>query len=149
MATTPMLFICNQGAGCFDNLDFEWSGPWKLPLAQPSRTFFYRLRGITHRAKIHLSEFRHLGRVGFVCPLGILGLDFDHVWERSRTKELLPSTENILKPPLREIGHFRSQSLEALIGFAERSACRLQSCLEPLLNLLTHSVSLIGHPLGF
>jgi hypothetical protein len=46
-------------------------------------------------------------------------------------------------------GHFRSQSLEALIGFAERFACRLQSSLQPLLNLLTHSVSLIGHPLGF
>src|SRR5262249_3694587 len=117
MATAPMLFICNQDARRFDNLDFERSGHWMLPLAEPSPTFLYRPRGITHRAKIHLSEFRHLGRVGFVCLSGILGLDFDHVWERSRTKELLPSTENILKPPLREIGHFRSQSLEALIGF--------------------------------
>src|SRR5262245_24345751 len=45
MATAPMLFMCNQGAGPFDNLELEWPCHRKLPLAEPARTFFYRLTG--------------------------------------------------------------------------------------------------------
>src|SRR5437867_139649 len=115
MATTPTLFICNQGASPLDNLEFEWPCHWKLPLAEPSRSILDRLRGTAGCAKIHLSEFGHLGRVGVIRPLGIPRLDLDHVSEMPRTEELLPSLQNIFHASLREVGHLGSHGLEASV----------------------------------
>jgi hypothetical protein len=65
----------------------------------------------------------------------MLSLDLHHVRERSRTKELLPSTKDILEASLREVGHFRSQDLEALVGFTERAAYCLETALRGMLVL--------------
>jgi len=51
------------------------------------------------------------------------------------TKELLPSTKDILEASLREVGHFRSQDLEALVGFTERAAYCLETALRGMLVL--------------
>ena len=47
-----------------------------------SRSLFYGLRGIAHHAHIHLAEFGHLRRVGFIRFLRILSLGLHDVWER-------------------------------------------------------------------
>jgi hypothetical protein len=68
-------------------------------LAQPCRSLFDRLRGLAGSAEIHLSEFGHLGRIGVIRSLGIPSLHVHDVSERSRTEELLPRLQNILKAP--------------------------------------------------
>ena len=111
-----------------------------VPLAPP-RSLFYRLRRVPDQAHIHLPKFGHLRRVGFVCFLGIKRLDLDHVRERSRTKELLPSTKDIFEAPLGEVGYFRREDLETIVSLTERAAYCLETAFRGPLILASKPLS--------